>query len=206
MTSQTDALDRVTRYEFDVMGRRTARVLPMLQRETFAHALTGELSRRVDFAGRATTHAHEAQAGRISIVTLHAVPACRRAAVPRGGPSSLSREPERLAAQGLRRVEAGCGEIIEQGRHGGDQASSLRAHENAERPHHAQSELTANAPRLLVVEDHLAVAELKSERQRFCFAAADLGMKARCNVLAREWDLDEPRDGDSKLSDHGARC
>ncbi len=74
MTSQTDALDRVTRYEFDVMGRRTARVLPMLQRETFAHALTGELSRRVDFAGRATSHAHDAQAGRLATTDLPRVP------------------------------------------------------------------------------------------------------------------------------------
>ncbi len=59
------ARDKVTRSDLAAAGRRTARVPPMLPQEAFACGITGEPSRRMDLAGRATTHAHDPQAGRL---------------------------------------------------------------------------------------------------------------------------------------------
>lgn len=56
MTRQEDAKHHVTLYEYDAAGRRTARILPLLQRETIDYTLTGALRHRVDFMGRSTLH------------------------------------------------------------------------------------------------------------------------------------------------------
>jgi YD repeat-containing protein len=51
---QTDAEGRETRWEFDSMGRETARILPGGERETKAYNAAGELIEHTDFRGRVT--------------------------------------------------------------------------------------------------------------------------------------------------------
>jgi len=57
--SQTDAEGRITRWEFDVMGRETARVLPEGQRETKQYNAAGELVAHTDFNGRTTRYTYD---------------------------------------------------------------------------------------------------------------------------------------------------
>src|SRR5437870_7213489 len=49
MTSQVDAKERITHFEYDVMGRRTARVLPLCQREEWTHLPGGQVEAHTDF-------------------------------------------------------------------------------------------------------------------------------------------------------------
>ncbi|MCB1555584.1 MAG: tandem-95 repeat protein [Xanthomonadales bacterium] len=57
--AQTDAEGRTTRWEYDAMGRETARVLPGGQRETKAYNAAGELVTMTDFNGVTTGYAYD---------------------------------------------------------------------------------------------------------------------------------------------------
>lgn len=65
--SQTDAEGRVTRWEYDAMGRETARVLPEGQRETKSYDAAGELIEHTDFNGRTTRYEYDTM-GRVERV------------------------------------------------------------------------------------------------------------------------------------------
>ncbi|WP_395789156.1 putative Ig domain-containing protein [Aquimonas sp.] len=60
---QTDAEGRETRWEYDAMGRETARILPGGERETKRYNAAGELIEHTDFRGRVTRYTYDA-AGR----------------------------------------------------------------------------------------------------------------------------------------------
>jgi RHS repeat-associated protein len=62
--SQTDAEGRVTRWEYDAMGRETARILPEGQRETKRYNAAGELVESTDFNGESTRYGYDG-AGRV---------------------------------------------------------------------------------------------------------------------------------------------
>ena len=57
--TQTDAEGRITRWEYDALGRVTARILPMGQRETFAYDAVGNVLVHVDFNGQVTTSEYD---------------------------------------------------------------------------------------------------------------------------------------------------
>jgi RHS repeat-associated protein len=61
---QIDAEGRVTRWEYDAMGRETARILPEGERETKQYNLAGELVAHTDFDGRTTRYVYD-DAGRL---------------------------------------------------------------------------------------------------------------------------------------------
>jgi YD repeat-containing protein len=61
---QTDAEGRVTRWEYDALGRETARVLPGGEREEKRYNAAGELVEHTEFRGRVTRYAYDA-AGRL---------------------------------------------------------------------------------------------------------------------------------------------
>lgn len=63
-TAQIDAEGRVTRWEYDGMGREIARILPEGQRETKAYDEAGQLVSSTDFNGRTTGYDYDAN-GRI---------------------------------------------------------------------------------------------------------------------------------------------
>lgn len=56
---QEDALDRRTLYEYDLMGRRTAVVLPNLQRSSTVYDAVGNVSRATDFNGETTVYSYD---------------------------------------------------------------------------------------------------------------------------------------------------
>ena len=62
---QIDAAGRSTRWEYDAMGRETARTLPGGERETRAYNLAGELIAHTDFEGSVTSYEYDA-AGRVA--------------------------------------------------------------------------------------------------------------------------------------------
>jgi len=64
---QTDAEGRETRWEFDAMGRETARILPGGERETKAYNAAGELIEHTDFRGRVTRYTYDA-VGRLQAI------------------------------------------------------------------------------------------------------------------------------------------
>ena len=70
MVPQEDALHRMTHYEFDEAGPRTARVLHLQQRETSSYDIDGALRTRVDFMGRATEHLDDDHDGRMDEVNF----------------------------------------------------------------------------------------------------------------------------------------
>jgi len=55
--SQTDANGHATWFEYDALGRQTARILPDGSREEMAYDASGNLDTRTDFLGRTTTYA-----------------------------------------------------------------------------------------------------------------------------------------------------
>lgn len=57
--SQTDAEGRITRWEYDVMSRETARVLPDGKRETKEYDLVGNLTAHTDFNGDTTHYTYD---------------------------------------------------------------------------------------------------------------------------------------------------
>jgi RHS repeat-associated protein len=59
-TNQVDALGRMTRFEYDALGRRTRTVLPGLQAELFAYDAPGNLVRHTNFNGVILTNAYDA--------------------------------------------------------------------------------------------------------------------------------------------------
>ncbi len=56
---QTDAEGRVTRWEYDAMGREIARILPEGQRESKTWNAAGELESATDFNGQTTHYAYD---------------------------------------------------------------------------------------------------------------------------------------------------
>src|SRR6185295_11065471 len=60
-----DANGHVTRYEYDGLGRRTATVLPLLQRSETEYDLTGQVKRTTDFNGQAIDYDYDAR-GRLT--------------------------------------------------------------------------------------------------------------------------------------------
>ncbi len=64
---QTDAEGRVTRWEYDAMGRETARVLPLGQREEKGYNAAGELIESTDFNGVTTRYSYD-PAGRLATI------------------------------------------------------------------------------------------------------------------------------------------
>ena len=64
---QTDAEGRETRWEYDSMGRETARVLPGGEREEKRYNAAGELVEHTDFRGRVTRYTYDA-AGRLQTI------------------------------------------------------------------------------------------------------------------------------------------
>ena len=52
LIAQTDANNHTTRYEYDSMGRRTKRMLPLGQTELYAYDLAGNLTNKTDFNGK----------------------------------------------------------------------------------------------------------------------------------------------------------
>ncbi|WP_298850495.1 Ig-like domain-containing protein [uncultured Aquimonas sp.] len=64
---QTDAEGRETRWEFDEMGRETARILPGGEREEKRYNAAGELIEHTDFRGRVTRYTYDA-AGRLQTI------------------------------------------------------------------------------------------------------------------------------------------
>lgn len=63
--SQTDAEGRTTQWEYDAMGRETARILPGGQREEKRYNAAGELVEHTDFNGATTRYEYDA-AGRLA--------------------------------------------------------------------------------------------------------------------------------------------
>jgi RHS repeat-associated protein len=63
MTEQHDALERVTLFEYE-HGRRTARRLPLGQRESFEHSVGGFIRARTDFERRRTVYVEDFTTGR----------------------------------------------------------------------------------------------------------------------------------------------
>ena len=59
-TAQIDALDRITTYETDQLGRRVTRTLPDDESETLDYDDWGNLETRTDFNGHTTTFAYDA--------------------------------------------------------------------------------------------------------------------------------------------------
>jgi RHS repeat-associated protein len=66
-TQQIDALGRVTRWEYDAMGRQLRRMLPGGQAESMAYDAAGQLVAKTDFNGRTTRYSYDA-AGRLASV------------------------------------------------------------------------------------------------------------------------------------------
>jgi YD repeat-containing protein len=58
--AQTDAEGRITRWQYDAMGREIARTLPGGQRETKAYNAAGELTAHTDFNGDTTRYRYTA--------------------------------------------------------------------------------------------------------------------------------------------------
>lgn len=54
-TKVKDALNRETKFEYDKLGRRTKRILPMGQTETYSYSTQGNLSAKTDFNGKTTS-------------------------------------------------------------------------------------------------------------------------------------------------------
>src|SRR5205814_1996417 len=52
LTRQQDALGRVTRYEYDGLGRRVATVLPLLQRSSTLYNSVGNVAAATNFNGQ----------------------------------------------------------------------------------------------------------------------------------------------------------
>jgi len=56
--SETDAEGNTTRFEYDNMGRRTKRILPAGQEETYVYNAWGELIAKTDFNGKCSFPAY----------------------------------------------------------------------------------------------------------------------------------------------------
>jgi YD repeat-containing protein len=66
---QTDSNLHTTHFEYDEMGRETARVLPDGSRETKTYYLDGWLKTHTDFRNRTTTYAYQPETGRLATKT-----------------------------------------------------------------------------------------------------------------------------------------
>src|SRR5262249_60001710 len=58
-TSQTDAKNHVTQFEYDKVGRQTKRILPGGKTESMTYDPAGNLQTRTDFMGRTTTCSYD---------------------------------------------------------------------------------------------------------------------------------------------------
>ncbi len=63
--AQTDANGHTTAFAYDIMGRNTARRMPMGQRERMYYRPDGRMSERQDFNGHTTTYAYDEPTGRL---------------------------------------------------------------------------------------------------------------------------------------------
>jgi RHS repeat-associated protein len=59
LLTQTDANNNTTRFEYDRLGRRTKRILPLGMFETFTYDLASNLTSKTDFNGKQTTFTYD---------------------------------------------------------------------------------------------------------------------------------------------------